>query len=250
MGAVRTPSERQEGRVARRRRETRSRLMRAAQQVMARKGIDATTLQEITESADVAFGSFYNYFESKEAIVEAIIQETIESFGDALNRLAESVDDPAEVVSASVRYTVRKAAEDEAWGWFLIQSGMSTAVFQIGLVQRMARDIGVAIQAGRCKANDLEFTVLAAAGTALAIITACLRGEIVEDAPERAAAIVLRVLGLSSQEAQEVANRPLPDKSRLHLSAGPLASSDRPSRKGSRVDHRSGRRATWARSRS
>lgn len=214
------------GRSARRRRETRAKLMRAARGVMARKGIDATTLQEITDTADVAFGSFYNHFASKEAIVEALIAETIESFGDALDRIAEAVDDPAEVIAASVRYTVTKAAEDETWGWFLIRSGLSMPIFRVGLVRRMARDIGVAIDARRCEVNDVDCTVVAAAGAVLAIITARLRGEIVDDAPERAAAVVLRLLGLSSEEAREVANRPLPDKSRLEASLRRLSVSE------------------------
>lgn len=177
---------------------------------MAAKGIDTTTLQEITEAADVAFGSFYNYFPSKEAIVEAIVAETIESFGDALDRIAESVSDPAEVLAASVRSTVNRAVEDETWGWFLIRSGMSMPVFRVGLVRRMARDIGIGVQAGRFQVDDVECSVLAAGGAVLAIIAARLRGELGSDAPERAAATVLRLLGLPAPEARDVAGRPLP----------------------------------------
>ena len=45
------------GRGARRRLETRARLVRAARELMARKGVGATSIQEITEAADVGFGS-------------------------------------------------------------------------------------------------------------------------------------------------------------------------------------------------
>src|SRR4030095_6692086 len=60
------------GRVARRRLETRARLVRAARELMARKGVGATSIQEITEAADVGFGSFYNHFDSKETIPPAV----------------------------------------------------------------------------------------------------------------------------------------------------------------------------------
>ncbi len=200
-----------EGRGARRRRETRAKLLHAGHQVMARKGIDATTVQEITEAADVAFGSFYNHFESKNAIVEAIMDETIEAFGDVLDHLSQSLDDPAEVVAASIRYTVMRAMEDDTWGWFLVRSGIWTPVFRFGLVKRLARDIGIAIESGRCASDDAEATVLAAAGTALSILTAALRDEMDEHAPERAATVVMRLLGLGQEEATEVARRPLPD---------------------------------------
>jgi AcrR family transcriptional regulator len=54
---------------ARRREHTRARLLRAARTLFARQGIDKTRINEITEEADVGFGSFYNHFESKAAIV-------------------------------------------------------------------------------------------------------------------------------------------------------------------------------------
>jgi AcrR family transcriptional regulator len=220
MAAGITKGKQVEGRGVRRRRETRAKLIRAAHTVMARKGIDATTLQEITEAADVAFGSFYNHFESKEAIVEAIIAEIIESFGDAVERITESVDDPLEVLAASVRYVVGKAVDDETWGWFLIRSGLSMPIFRVALMQRMARDIELAIDSGRCDVDDVDSTVLAAAGTVMAIMTARLRGELVKDAPERAATIILRLLGLPAKEAQELAHRPLPESRRQKAGGG------------------------------
>ena len=61
----------------RRREQTREKLVRAARVVFARKGIDNTRINEITEEADVGFGSFYNHFDSKEAIVEAVLAETV-----------------------------------------------------------------------------------------------------------------------------------------------------------------------------
>src|SRR5262245_62806903 len=66
------------GRGARRRDETRSRLLSAAREVMARKGIGSTSIQEITDTADVGFGSFYNHFPSKEAIADAVMEDALE----------------------------------------------------------------------------------------------------------------------------------------------------------------------------
>jgi len=177
---------------------------------MAEKGVDAARIQEITDAADVGFGSFYNYFESKEAIVEAIIKETIESFGDALDGISESASDPAEVLSASVQYTVARAIEDQTWGCFLIRSGLSMPTFNVSLVRRMARDIDIGVAAGRFKVSDRESVVYAASGAVLAIMSAELRGEIGGDAPRRTAEILLRMLGLSPADAAEIARRPLP----------------------------------------
>src|SRR5258708_40268211 len=89
---------------ARRRAETRTKLVQAARAVMARKGTDATAIQEITDAADVGFGSFYNHFPSKEAIIDAVIEDSLETFGDALDHIADTVSDPAEVFAASTRH--------------------------------------------------------------------------------------------------------------------------------------------------
>jgi len=196
---------------ARRRLETRARLVWAARELMARKGIGATSIQEITDTADVGFGSFYNHFASKEAIAGAVMEHAIESFGDAADRLAETIDDPAEVLAASVRHAVMRAASDEAWGWFLIRTALARGDgLRRGLGRRLARDVANGVKARRFKVDDLVGTMLAAGGSILAVIAGRLQGEIGDDAPERAAVVVLKLLGLPAREASQVASRPLP----------------------------------------
>jgi len=199
------------GRGARRRLETRSRLVRAARELMARKGIGATSIQEITDTADVGFGSFYNHFTSKEAIAEAVMEEAVESFGDAADQLAKTIDDPAEVLAASVRHAVTRASADEAWGWFLVRTALARGGgLRRGLGKRLARDIGIGVRRHRFKMDDPLATTTAAGGAILAMIAGRLQGELAADAPERAATVVLKLLGVPAREAGQIAHRPLP----------------------------------------
>ena len=57
------------GRRARRKAELRQRILRAAFDLFARQGFFATTVEEITEAADVAKGTFFNYFPTKEHVL-------------------------------------------------------------------------------------------------------------------------------------------------------------------------------------
>jgi len=57
------------GRRARRRVETRERIVRAALKLFARQGFFATTVEQITQEADVGKGTFFNYFPSKERVL-------------------------------------------------------------------------------------------------------------------------------------------------------------------------------------
>lgn len=59
------------GRRERRSAETRERLFRVALDLFARKGFTETTVEDITEAADVGKGTFFNYFPSKDHILLA-----------------------------------------------------------------------------------------------------------------------------------------------------------------------------------
>ncbi|HYL63321.1 MAG TPA: TetR/AcrR family transcriptional regulator [Candidatus Methylomirabilis sp.] len=59
------------GRRERRTVETRERLFRSALDLFARKGFAETTVEDITEAADVGKGTFFNYFPSKDHILLA-----------------------------------------------------------------------------------------------------------------------------------------------------------------------------------
>ena len=55
--------------------ETRSRLLEKGGELISTRGFNATGVQEITAAAGVPKGSFYNYFDSKEAFAVAVLSE-------------------------------------------------------------------------------------------------------------------------------------------------------------------------------
>jgi AcrR family transcriptional regulator len=57
------------GRRERRRAETHERIFRAALQLFAQRGFMETTVEDITEAADVGKGTFFNYFPTKEHVL-------------------------------------------------------------------------------------------------------------------------------------------------------------------------------------
>src|ERR1051326_848012 len=58
--------------------ETRERIFAAACKLFRHKGFDATTIDEIAEKADVAKGTFFNYFPRKEAVLGFVSEMWIE----------------------------------------------------------------------------------------------------------------------------------------------------------------------------
>ena len=60
---------------ARRKSETRRRLLRAARAVFAREGLENATIAQITREADVGFGTFYLHFATKEEAYRAVVTD-------------------------------------------------------------------------------------------------------------------------------------------------------------------------------
>ncbi len=57
---------------------TRRKLKKAALDVFSEKSVDAATVEEITEKANVGKGTLYQHFEDKEEIVVTLIDEAVE----------------------------------------------------------------------------------------------------------------------------------------------------------------------------
>ncbi|MBC7174506.1 MAG: TetR/AcrR family transcriptional regulator [Polyangiaceae bacterium] len=218
-----TAVEQREPRGARRKRETREKLLRAAFQLIAERGVDAVAVNEITEAADVGFGSFYNHFESKDAIHAAVLGAVFDDFGDALEKLTANIDDPAEIIAVSVRHVIGHARREPLWGRFLLREWYRPEAFPRGLGARLLHDIGKGIARKRFEVTDPLMTTLVAGGTVIGALAAQLGsageggaklldqfGMTTENLDQRAAAALLQGFGLPALEAKAIAKRPLP----------------------------------------
>src|ERR1700726_5315802 len=81
----------------RRRIETRERIYRAALRIFAQRGYLDTTVEDITEAADVGKGTFFNYFPTKEHVLATYGEERIALMRRALNE-AKSGNRPVQAV--------------------------------------------------------------------------------------------------------------------------------------------------------
>src|SRR5438552_3926284 len=64
-------------RVERRRERTRRDLLAAAVRVLARKGLHDTKVADIAAAADIGVGTFYLHFPTKDALFDAVVEETV-----------------------------------------------------------------------------------------------------------------------------------------------------------------------------
>jgi len=199
-------------RLERRKQRTRSALIQAAQGFIAAGKLNVPVL-EITQAADVGMGSFYNHFQSKEELFDAAVADVLDTHGALLDALTASIDDPAETFACSFRLTGRLFRRRPQESQILLSNGLSLMSSERGLAPRALRDIKAAAKAGRFHVDDARLALSVAGGALLGL------GKLLQDEPERddAAAAdrvtedVLRLFGLSTAEAHEICQRPLPD---------------------------------------
>ena len=103
----RNKAKRSAGRRERRRAEIRERLFRAALRLFGERGYLETTVEDITEAADVGKGTFFNYFPTKEHVLATFGAERIAAIESALEEAKRGPAMPA----------LRRMAVDLAGMW-------------------------------------------------------------------------------------------------------------------------------------
>jgi AcrR family transcriptional regulator len=199
-------------RTDRRRARTRAALVAAAQTLIAEDRTHVAVL-EITQLADVGLGSFYNHFESKDALWDAAVNDALERHGELLDRLTADIDDPAVVFATSVRLTGRLHRTTVELSRVLVNRGVDLTHADHGLAPRALRDIEAGVASGRFRVNDTVIALTVVGGAVVAL------GALLHADPERDAAAaademtldILRMLGVPEDEAAKICALPLPD---------------------------------------
>jgi AcrR family transcriptional regulator len=195
----------------RRRARTRQKLTDAAAVLISEKGVAGLRIQEITERADVALGSFYNHFESKEELVEAVVADTIDVRAQAIVAQMASIEDPAEVVSFACRRVIRIAYDEPDLAWLFVHLDRADVLFEAMVLPYWMETLERGIALKRFDIGDTHIVLTGVTGGALAVMRAVLDRRHGGDADAVFAEGVLRSLGLAHADAHEIVSRPLPE---------------------------------------
>lgn len=80
----------------RRRARTRAELLAAAKHLLASKGFHATKVTDIAAAADVGTGTFYLHFPTKEALFDAVVEDTVAGLKAVTDAARAAATDPIE----------------------------------------------------------------------------------------------------------------------------------------------------------
>jgi AcrR family transcriptional regulator len=207
MTAVRTRTEQRQV-------QTRLRLRQVAYELMTSQGVDATTIQQITDATGIGFGTFYNYAPSKEALAQEVLDCIINNLGlrnDLVTKVLGETD-PARIVANSVRFVIVELATDPLFRWWVDRIDLLVDRMRVGFGPFGLRDIDVAVHAGSYRiigddrASAWSHLVWLMAGAGFDIV----RGTHPPTHERIATEAILRVMGVERAAAHEACTTEVP----------------------------------------
>ena len=115
--------------------ETRLRLMEAALELFKENSYDDTTVQQIARAADVAKGTFFNYFPSKEALLSELTVWQFSQLRDALDVNQGAPASPLARIKLLVRFLYEQTLSD----WHLFQRAFATRLSRPPVAHHQAK---------------------------------------------------------------------------------------------------------------
>lgn len=198
------------GRVARRRQRNLEALIAAGQAVMGEKGIDAATMQEIAERADVGAGTVYGYFKSKDELAIAVLESLMYDLATRIEKVTDTFSDPGQVYAFGVHTVIEAATGDVRWKQLLNRSEVIADAMYRQMGPFAMRDLEKATRAGRFRVEDANVTFRMATHAIIGVALSITNGDLPASAAEEALIGILCMTGIGRDEAIELARRERP----------------------------------------
>ena len=93
-------------RVARRKARTNRQLLEVARKLFSEKGIYWAKVEDITGQADLGKGTFYKYFDSKEAIIRILLEEGLGELQAKMEQAVRASTSDSKILSAVIKARV------------------------------------------------------------------------------------------------------------------------------------------------
>ena len=103
---------------------TKQRIIDAALQLFTQKGVDATTTRHIAAAAEIAEGTLYRHFESKEALAKDLFEGEFLPFAQKLQEVSKGTGSTLSKIAATVHHFYQAFDGDVArWSYIMTYQG-------------------------------------------------------------------------------------------------------------------------------
>ncbi|MBC2665702.1 TetR/AcrR family transcriptional regulator [Novosphingobium flavum] len=204
-----------DGRLARRKVQTRAALLEAAYVEMSSSGIDSVKIRDITDRADVGFGTFYNYFESRDALAGQVLDCVIHDMGRRNIKVTAGLRErePALVIPTSMRLFIHEAVSSTMWQWWAKRPDLLCDRMRDGFGPFGRRDMRDGIRIGVLALDpaNIETCWGQANWMLVGAIHDIYEGKLVAEESCLIVESIMRMMGVERELAHHVSSTPLPN---------------------------------------
>ncbi|CAH0357252.1 hypothetical protein SPH9361_04901 [Sphingobium sp. CECT 9361] len=191
---------------------TRQKLIDATRRIMMNRNPEAATIADITEEADVGFGSFYNHFSSKQDILDAIYDSCSADFVAVARDMISDESDVTRNISYLLRLVLCRSRADHLWARCMAKELVASDTYSSDFSRLFRTQFSVGKQLGQIHFLNVE--------RALRMVFACLHGAIQDilahsrdqSFEDECIELSLRIIGISVMQAEVLASTPLPNQ--------------------------------------
>ncbi|MEM8924131.1 MAG: TetR/AcrR family transcriptional regulator [Actinomycetota bacterium] len=184
---------------------TRRLLLTAAVEEIALTG-EAFTVLDVTKRADVSNGTFYNYFDDRDALIDAVIAEVLTSFTDTS---AERVtfDDPVRRFATITALLLEQSAANPHLATVLMRLHSATHIdtSTSDPFRHLRNDLAEAAAQGRLAQEPTDAAVDLVTGTLSRAVLRLTTADLPGAYRRELIALLLKGFGLDAGEADEIA---------------------------------------------
>jgi AcrR family transcriptional regulator len=194
----------------RRKRRNRQALIDAGYRVIAEKGIDAATMNEIAARADVGAGTAYNYFASKDDLAMSVLEQVMHRLALRIEAVTDTFTDPGQVYAFGIRMVMLAATTDQRWSWLLRRAEVIADAMYRVMGPFAIRDLRNAVAAGRYNVEDPDMAWRLATHAIVGFGLAVCDGKLPPEKIDETVVDLLGMVGVPRGDAWEIARRPCP----------------------------------------
>lgn len=189
---------------------TRRQLIDAALRIYARKGVGEMALNELAEEAGVSNGTVYNYFRTREDVLDAVGIALADQLSHQVVEASIGVTQGVERMAIGIRRYIRQAAQDPEWARALVSVARYTEGMLSALAIYVRADLQLGQQQGDFRFADEEVALGLVLAATMGSMTAAVNGMKAGNHDSLVAEMILMALGVQPEKAHTVANLPIP----------------------------------------
>lgn len=190
---------------------TRQALVEAAMCIYAEKGVGELLLNELAERAEVSNGTVYNYFKTREEVLQAVGIEMANQLSHRVTAVSHNVENGAERVVVGVRMFIHQSRRDPVWASAVVRVFQYDKSIRSVVANNLRGDLQLGLRQGVLRYQNEEIAMGLVASVTIGAMTAILDGF---DQPECdcvIAEMLLLGLGVTPARAHRIAYLPLPE---------------------------------------